>query len=129
MLMKVLSLRQPWADLIVDGRKKVETRKWNTSYRGWFWVHASKSVDWNACKKLGVTPSATMAVIGKAFLESVKKYETEKEWNADKGRHLALVLGGMPKKPMYGFIISRAERIPAVPAKGMLGFWEWNYEP
>jgi len=93
MLMKVLSLRQPWADLIVDGRKKVETRKWNTSYRGWFWVHASKSVDWNACKKLGVTPSATMAVIGKAFLESVKKYETEKEWNADKGRHLALVLG------------------------------------
>ncbi len=122
--MKALSIRQPWADLIVDGRKTIETRKWNTGYRGWFWVHASRSVDWNACKRLGITPSAAGTVIGKAFLESVKRYETEEEWDADRSRHLAL--GGMPRKPMYGFVISRAERVPAVPARGKLGFWEWE---
>ena len=40
--MKVLSIRQPWAWLIVHGYKDVENRSWFTHYRGLFWVHASK---------------------------------------------------------------------------------------
>jgi hypothetical protein len=41
--MKVLSLTQPWASLICLGVKKMETRSWQTSYRGPLLIHASKS--------------------------------------------------------------------------------------
>jgi hypothetical protein len=39
--MKALSIRQPWAWLIVQGHKDVENRIWNTKFRGRFLVHAS----------------------------------------------------------------------------------------
>lgn len=41
--MKVLSLLQPWATLVVIGAKKIETRSWNTKYRGDILIHASKN--------------------------------------------------------------------------------------
>jgi hypothetical protein len=39
---KVLSLLQPWATLVVIGVKKIETRSWNTNHRGTLLIHASK---------------------------------------------------------------------------------------
>lgn len=39
--MKVLSLLQPWASLVVAGHKLMETRSWNTKYRGELLIHAS----------------------------------------------------------------------------------------
>jgi len=33
-LMKAISLHQPWANMIADGVKTIETRLWRTSYRG-----------------------------------------------------------------------------------------------
>ena len=36
-----LSIRSPWAWLIVHGRKNIENRSWNTGYRGRFLVHAT----------------------------------------------------------------------------------------
>ena len=39
--MKVISLLQPWATLVVMGHKKIETRSWNTKYRGEILIHAS----------------------------------------------------------------------------------------
>lgn len=41
--MKALSLQQPWANLIADGFKTIETRKWTTSYRGPLLILASKT--------------------------------------------------------------------------------------
>lgn len=39
--MKVLSLTEPFATLILNGSKSVETRSWKTSYRGELYIHAS----------------------------------------------------------------------------------------
>ena len=39
--MKVLSLLQPWATLVVMGIKKIETRSWRTTHRGELLIHAS----------------------------------------------------------------------------------------
>ena len=39
--MKVLSLLQPWATLVVLGAKKYEVRGWQTAYRGPLLIHAS----------------------------------------------------------------------------------------
>ncbi|MEI8195002.1 MAG: ASCH domain-containing protein [Phycisphaerae bacterium] len=43
--MKCLSLWQPWASLVVHGFKHVETRSWETSYRGPLLIHASAKFD------------------------------------------------------------------------------------
>ena len=39
--MKVLSLTEPYAALIKERKKKIETRSWKTSYRGELYIHAS----------------------------------------------------------------------------------------
>ena len=39
--MKVLSLLQPWATLVVTGVKKYEVRSWQTKHRGALLIHAS----------------------------------------------------------------------------------------
>lgn len=42
--MKVLSIKQPWAWLIIHGGKNIENRTWATKYRGRFLVHASQGM-------------------------------------------------------------------------------------
>jgi peptidoglycan/xylan/chitin deacetylase (PgdA/CDA1 family) len=39
-----LSIRQPWASLIILGFKDIENRSWRTKRRGRFLVHASQAV-------------------------------------------------------------------------------------
>lgn len=41
--MRTLSIRQPWAWLIVHGHKDVENREWATAWRGPLLIHASKT--------------------------------------------------------------------------------------
>ncbi len=41
--MKVLSLTEPYATLIANGTKKIETRSWKTNYRGKLYIHASST--------------------------------------------------------------------------------------
>jgi hypothetical protein len=41
---KALSLRQPWAWLVVHAGKTIENRVWNTHYRGEFLIHAAKGM-------------------------------------------------------------------------------------
>ncbi len=40
--MMTLSIRQPWAWLVVSGTKDVENRTWTTQYRGWLLIHAGQ---------------------------------------------------------------------------------------
>lgn len=40
-MMRALSIRQPWAWLIVHAGKDIENRSWTTKYRGSLLVHAS----------------------------------------------------------------------------------------
>lgn len=42
--MKALSIRQPWAWLIIHGGKDIENRSWHTKHRGRFLVHAAKGM-------------------------------------------------------------------------------------
>ena len=43
--MKALSLKQPWAEIVVAGHKDVENRSWQSSYRGPLVIHASIKPD------------------------------------------------------------------------------------
>jgi activating signal cointegrator 1 len=39
---RLISLWQPWASLAATNLKEVETRHWETNYRGWVAIHATK---------------------------------------------------------------------------------------
>jgi len=52
--MKALSIKQPWAELILRGIKDVENRSWETAYRGQLLIHAGKRVDKEALRVLSV---------------------------------------------------------------------------
>lgn len=43
--MKCLTIKQPWASLIIDGYKKYEFRSWKTNYRGKILIHAGKNLE------------------------------------------------------------------------------------
>ena len=40
--MKVLTIKQPWATLIMQKDKRFEFRSWRTKYRGDLLIHAGK---------------------------------------------------------------------------------------
>jgi hypothetical protein len=75
--MRALSIRQPWASLIIAGVKNIENRSWTTSYRGPLLIHASTTgtaADMEAgvklCKKLGLNLPDNFPVGG--FIGSVE---------------------------------------------------------
>lgn len=120
--MKALSLKQPFAELVVSGKKTIELRKWKTNFRGEFLVHASKVPDCKAMKKLNFTELPLGAIVGKVFLVDVKKYTNERESRKDKKKHLADSSFGS-----FGFILKNNKRIkPVIPYKGKLNFWEFS---
>jgi ASCH domain-containing protein len=43
--MKIISIKQPWAQLIASGAKDIENRTWPTRYRGSLLIHASQRAD------------------------------------------------------------------------------------
>jgi hypothetical protein len=43
--MKALTIKQPWATLIMTGAKDVENRLWHTNFRGRIAIHSSKKMD------------------------------------------------------------------------------------
>ena len=120
---KCLSLKQPYAELLVSGKKTIEVRKWNTKFRSQFLVHSSKNIDEEACKRLKIdqTKLVTGAIIGKANLYDVISYRSKNSFLKDKNKHFA---SSNYNKPKYGFLINQAKRfdIP-IHIRGKLGFF------
>ena len=121
--MKCLSVSQPFADLIISGKKIIELRNWNTNFRGEFLIHAPIKIRIEDVKRLKINKKfVTGAIIGKAELYDVKKYNSIKEVSTDKKLHYA-------SKNFYsksfGFILKNAKplRVP-IPFKGKLGFFD-----
>jgi hypothetical protein len=121
--MKALSLKQPWAELVLQGKKKIEIRRWNTNFRGEFLIHASKISDKNAMKRFGFKISELPLgyIVGKAKLIDVKQYLNNTEFQKDKNLHLATKEFGN-----YGFILKDVERIKPIKCNGNLNFWDFN---
>lgn len=121
--MKCLSVSQPYADLIVQGKKTIELRTWNTKFRGEFLVHAPFKIKKDACKRLGIdyTKLRTGVIIGKAEIYDVKVYNSVSELKADYKKHFATEEF---LRHRYGFLLKKPKelRMP-IPYKGSLGFF------
>ena len=124
--MKCLSLKQPFADLLASGEKRIELRNWNTNFRGEFIIHASRNIDYDACEEFGIDPDSLIigAAIGKARLTHVKQYMSKRGFAAEKGKHLAK--DPHFSKNTHGFSIADAKRFEKpIKMKGRLGFFDF----
>lgn len=124
--MKCLSLKQPFAELLAHGEKTIELRKWNTSFRGDFLIHASKTIDTDACERMDMDSSKliTGSIIGSAYLYEVKEYNNEQEFNKDKHKHFSIVTKYF-EGYKYGFLIKNAKRLrKTIPYPGKLKFFD-----
>jgi predicted transcriptional regulator len=121
--LKCLSVSQPFADLIISGKKTIELRKWNTNFRGEFLIHAPLKIRTEDCRRLKINKKfVTGAIIGKAEIWDVKKYNSIKEIKMDQKFHLA---SKNFHDKTFGFRLKNAKplRIP-ITCKGQLGFFD-----
>ena len=125
--MKCLSVCQPFAELIVQGKKTIELRKWNTKFRGEFLVHAPQKIRLDECKRLKIKPEMIVgAIIGKVELIDVREYENTAQIKIDSKKHLA---SNDESGNKYGFILQNPKqlRVP-IPCNGQLNFFEFRSE-
>ena len=123
--MKALSIKQPWAWLIVNGHKAVENRSWNTKFRGEFYIHASKSWDKNGYEWVKLNfPEIKMpnkeefekgGVVGRANLINTVHISDKRLLTSS---DVPWFIGE------YGFILDNMEVTEFQPLKGSLGFFE-----
>jgi ASC-1-like (ASCH) protein len=121
MIRKCLSLKQPYAELIVSGKKTIELRTWNTKFRGEFLIHASRTVDKEASERNKIDPKLliTGAIIAKAVLYDVKSYDSKNSFLRDKNKHFADPRSTNYK---YGFLLKEVKRFrKPTPLLGKLG--------
>jgi len=121
--LKCLSISQPFADLVISGKKRIELRNWNSNFRGEFLIHAPIKIRTLDCKRLKINKKlVTGAIIGKVTLYDVKKYNSLKELMMDRKFHCTSK-NFHDKK--FGFMLKNPKpfRIP-IPWKGQLGFFE-----
>jgi len=118
--LKALTLWQPWASLIVDGRKTIETRPRAWHYIGEVAIHAGLHVDWEACVRFGYDPDtiARGAILGTAFKAGCVQFP---HFSAPPDVYGDFAPG------RFGYLLYRIKKFSApIPAKGHQGFWDWN---
>ena len=123
--MKALSIRQPWAWLILNAGKDIENRDWRTHVRGRVLIHAAKGMTidewgdaWGFAEGSGASTKAIAAGVTSKNIErggiigSVEIVDCVTESNSRwfMGR--------------YGFVLRDPKPLPFIPWKGQLGFFD-----
>ena len=124
-MIAALSIRQPWAWLIVHGHKDIENRGWPTNFRGPLLVHAGKTMTRRfydetvgELKLSGLCPPdlpayedlARGGLVGwtrvvDCVKEHPSRWKTSYPWDT------------------YGFVLRDSRPIPFIPWNGRLGFF------
>ncbi len=119
--MRALSIRQPWAWLILNAGKDIENRQWATKYRGRILIHASKgmtraeydgaaSYAWACGFVHRVAPFDDLprgGIVGEAEIVDCVTTSDSPWFVGD-----------------YGFVLRNAKPLPYLPFKGRLGFFD-----
>ena len=125
--MKVLTIKEPWASLIIEGYKKYEFRSWKTNYRGKILIHAGMTIEKDMLKrfkdyKFTCNPGY---IIGEATL--VDCILVDEKFNEELKKIDPVVYGRNNHVNMYAWKLENVIKYNhLVPVKGKLGLW--NYE-
>lgn len=131
--MKVLSLTEPYATLIRDKKKLVETRSWKTNYRGELYIHASStkiSKESKENKELMSLIDENSLNYGKIILKCELVdciYMTEDYVLNMKNNHHQEYICGIYEVGRYAWILDNIEVLEnPIEAKGSLGIWNYK---
>ena len=89
--MRALSVRQPWAELIAQGKKKIEYRTWQRSFRGDLLIVSSVSRHDEDCIEEGLDPEqlAYGSAVCVVDLSKVTGIEGDYRWHLRDPRRVA----------------------------------------
>lgn len=118
--MRTLSIRQPWAWLILHGGKDVENRDWSTAFRGRILVHAGKGMTraehedaaWFAHQCTGLPTPKYEELERGGIVGSVEIVDC------------VTVCASPWFVGQYGFLLANPRPGPFVPWRGQLGFFD-----
>ncbi len=140
---KALSLWQPWASAIAEGAKRIETRSWQTHYRGPLLIHAGKKILGQDLPNCPCTNPKVLEIWtntrGRSFsipfgaiivvcqLVGCMDTEAVLEWGsqylADWDRPTEYLLGDY-SNGRYGWVLSKVRKLPEpIPYKGRQGLF------
>ncbi len=125
--MKALSFHQPWAELILQGRKTLDLRTYRRDYRGPLAVHAALEIERAACLLYGLDPSTlpTGSVVGIVELVDIVPLDAA-EYAARSAEHLG---GRHFHEPMYGWVLRNPRRLAgAIPLRGQRNLFTIDIE-
>jgi hypothetical protein len=123
-----LSVKQPWAALLVHGLKTVEVRRWPTARRGRVLIHAAGVPDerpegWDLLpEELREAARLAGGIVGAAELTACLTYRTAEAFGADRARHLNAP-GWFQGPVLYGFAFANAVVLPFRPYPGWMRFF------
>lgn len=131
--MKALSITQPYAELIKNGTKKIETRSWKTNYRGTIYIHASSTKIPKASKEnaelMKLTANACMdfgKVICSAKLVDCVEM-TESYIENLKTNNCNEFVSGIYEKGRYAWVLENVKVLSEpIKTKGSLGLWNFT---
>jgi hypothetical protein len=124
-----LSLKQPWATLLVHGLKTVEVRRWPTARRGRVLIHAATVPDerpeaWQLVpEELREEARQGGGIIGAAELTDCLAYRTAEAFAADCARHRNDP-SWFEGPVLYGFRFVNAVVLPFRRYPGWMRFFE-----
>jgi hypothetical protein len=114
-----LSIRQPWAELILSGNKSIELRSWTTSYRGWLWIHAASKSDPALERTYGLTNLFKGGFVGGVNLAAIVLLDKWR-WELWKDKHL----DSHYHRSIFAWILHAPRRLNMpIPAKGQVNLF------
>ncbi|MDX8437775.1 MULTISPECIES: ASCH domain-containing protein [Mesorhizobium] len=114
-----VSIQQPWAELILQGKKSIEVRSWNPTYRGPVWLHTGLKVNEELDQQFGLSGLYRGGFVGRFQLANIIRFDVDR-WSMWRSRHL--VEGPMIGE-LYGWMIREPIRMRPIPSKGKLGLF------
>lgn len=129
--MLTLSIRQPWAWLIVQGFKSIENRDWQTKVRGKFLVHASKGMtkaEYEDCLDLCKAISRTHPFPAGTILPSFDRLERGGIVGMTEILDCVAESDSLWFSGKFGFVLGKARTLPFMELKGRLGFFQAEYD-
>ncbi len=130
--MKVLTIREPFATLIKNKVKYIETRSWKTNYRGELYIHsglAKLSKDVKERKNLSELYNEDDLKYGYIICKCNLVdciYMTDEFIKEEKEKNPNNFIAGRYEVGRYAWVLDDIEPIKPIEAKGKLGIWNYK---
>ena len=112
--MKAISVKQPWASLIANGRKTVELRSWPITYRGPLVIVASVSAERDALARFDIDDLPRGATVAIVDVVDVRPAHASDE-------AAAMVT---PERGEYAWCLANPRPLAPVRVRGRLGLYD-----